>query len=92
MYSRLPGPTAMVQVVPFDSLDVADGLRADGVPESDIVVLNMANEHTPGGWYPPAPVRRKKPFADELRYTSRSGRNMDSILFNNPAQSFRQTY
>ena len=50
IYSKLP-PAARVQVVPLDSLDVADGLRADGVPEPDIVVLNMANEHTPGGWY-----------------------------------------
>jgi uncharacterized protein (TIGR02452 family) len=32
-------------------MDVADGLRAGGVPESEIVVLNMANERTPGGWY-----------------------------------------
>ena len=50
MYPKLP-PAARVQVVPLDSLDVADGLRADGVPEPDIVVLNMANEQTPGGWY-----------------------------------------
>ena len=50
IYSKLP-PAARVQVVPFDSLDIADGLRANGVPEPDIVVLNMANEHTPGGWY-----------------------------------------
>ena len=50
MYPKLP-PAARVQVVPLDSLDVADGLRANGVPEQDIVVLNMANEQTPGGWY-----------------------------------------
>jgi uncharacterized protein (TIGR02452 family) len=50
MYQRRP-PTAKVHVVPLDSLDAADILRGKGVPESDIVVLNMANENTPGGWY-----------------------------------------
>jgi uncharacterized protein (TIGR02452 family) len=47
-----PPPTARVHVVPLDSLDVVDIiLRSSGVPESDIVVLNMANETTPGGGY-----------------------------------------
>jgi len=50
MYHGVP-PTTRIQVVPLDSLDTADILRAKGLPESDIVVLNMANEQTPGGWY-----------------------------------------
>lgn len=49
-YQR-PRPTARVRVVPLDSLDAADILRGKGVQGSDIVVLNMANETTPGGWY-----------------------------------------
>lgn len=50
MDGRLP-PSTQIRVEACDSLDAADKLRAWGVDGSDIVVLNMANEQTPGGWY-----------------------------------------
>ena len=48
-HAGVPPPTATVEVVPIDSLDTAAGLYAED--RKHIVVLNMANADTPGGWY-----------------------------------------
>ena len=49
MGAGVPLSTAKVEVVPVDSFDTAESLYAQG--RKGIVVLNMANADTPGGWY-----------------------------------------